>query len=72
MISIAGYIVSSLFVTLEYETFYMFLGLSRVANNQTDAKEMLDRRDIRNILLIAVACIFVVYVMVNLYKNLYW
>jgi len=51
--------VSSLFVTLEYETFYMLLGLSRVADNQTDALEMLDRRDIRKIMVIAVVGICV-------------
>lgn len=72
MISIAGYIVSSLFVTLEYETFYMILGLSRVASNQMEVEETFDRRDIRNILVIAVGWVFVVYVMVNLYKILFW
>jgi O-antigen ligase len=72
MISIAGYIVSSVFVTLEYETFYMLLGLSRIAHNHRDAKEILNRRDIRNILGIAIGWVFIVYVMVNFYKNLFW
>lgn len=51
-ISIVGYLVSAMFVTLEYETIYMLLALSAVFGRQLHMPCKVNRTDIRNICLI--------------------
>lgn len=59
LLSLGGYIVSSMFVTLEYETFYLLLGLCAGVGLLSGDPVRLTRRDIRNVLAV-VACWFVV------------
>jgi O-antigen ligase len=59
LIALGGYVVSAMFVTLEYETFYILLGLSAGTGLISGEPVRLTRRDARNILAI-VACWFVV------------
>ena len=49
-LSLAGYLISSMFVTLEYATFYLLLGLCAAAAMATGQRLMLTRKDLRNIL----------------------
>lgn len=51
-ISIIGYIVSSMFVTLEYETFYMLLGLCAAYGNKLENPIYFDQFHCKNILFI--------------------
>lgn len=44
-LSVAGYLLSSMFVTLEYETFYFLLALTAAAGNNLTAKPLFTRRD---------------------------
>jgi O-antigen ligase len=50
LIALGGYIVSSMFVTLEYETFYILLGLCVGAGLISGEPVRLSKRDLRNIL----------------------
>jgi O-antigen ligase len=45
-LSIAGYILSSLFVTLEYETFYFLLAIASAAGGSLRVEPTLARRDL--------------------------
>lgn len=58
-ISLAGYLISSMFVTLEYETFYLLLGLCAAAGMAGGRRVVLTRKDARNVLGLIV-CFFVV------------
>jgi O-antigen ligase len=58
LIALGGYVVSSMFVTLEYETFYLLLALCAAAGMAAGEPIRLSRRDARNVLAI-VACWFV-------------
>ncbi len=71
-VCIGGYIFSSLFVTLEYETYYMLLGLARTSVNGKISKALLHERDLKIIGLIAIAWIAMVYIGVNIYKVLFF
>jgi O-antigen ligase len=71
-ISIGGYILSSLFVTLEYETFYMLLGLARTSANGKISAGLLQKKDFKNIGLIAIVWIIIVYIGVNIYKIIFF
>jgi O-antigen ligase len=48
-ICVIGYLVSSLFVTLEYETWYFILALTAAVGNWTSTPTTIDRRDLINI-----------------------
>ena len=50
VLAILGYIVSAMFVTLEYETFYLLLAFGTVLGRQGDAVQ-LSRREIKIILI---------------------
>lgn len=45
-LSVAGYMLSSLFVTLEYETFYFLLALTAAVGNNLTARPLFTRRDL--------------------------
>jgi O-antigen ligase len=57
-ISLAGYMISSMFVTLEYETFYLLLGMCVGAGIASGENITLTGKDVRNIVGI-VGCWFV-------------
>ena len=67
-ISLAGYVVSSMFVTLEYETFYLLLGLSAATGMATGRRLMLRSKDVRNVL----AIIAVWFVLLKTYVVMYY
>jgi len=46
-LSVAGYILSSMFVTLEYETFYFLLALPAAVGNSLGARPSFTRQDFR-------------------------
>ena len=68
-VCIGGYIFSSLFVTLEYETFYMLLGLARTSVNGKISKGLLHERDLKLIGMIAIVWIMIVYIGVIFIKS---
>jgi O-antigen ligase len=72
VISIGGYILSSLFVTLEFETFYMLLGLARTSVNGKITEGLFHKRDLKLIGLIAIVWIVTVYIGVNIYKVVFF
>ena len=45
-LSLAGYLLSSMFVTLEYETFYFLLALAAAVGNNLETKPSFTRRDL--------------------------
>jgi O-antigen ligase len=59
MISIIGYIVSSFFVTLEYETFYMLLALCLVVGREVEREVAFTLKDFRNIICMGITWVFV-------------
>jgi O-antigen ligase len=54
LIALGGYVVSAMFVTLEYETFYLLLALTAAAGLAAGQKLMLTRKDAQYILGIVV------------------
>jgi hypothetical protein len=66
-LSIAGYIMSSMFVTLEYETFYFLLGLTAAVGNRLQAAPKFTERDFWTMSAIVVAFLVAVKATAMLY-----
>jgi O-antigen ligase len=66
LISIIGYIISSMFVTLEYETFYMLLGLCGFFGRQLSEKIEMDKYHFKNIFLMTFGWIILIKIFVTL------
>jgi O-antigen ligase len=71
-IGLIGYLVSSMFVTLEYETFYILLALAGVLGRQLKNQPEFARRHIKYIVFASLGWVALVYVFVNLYKLRYY
>jgi O-antigen ligase len=59
-LSIAGYLISSLFVTLEYETQYYLLALAAAAGRHAPSPPTFERRDL--LLVLGMAALFFVVI----------
>jgi putative inorganic carbon (hco3(-)) transporter len=66
-ICVIGYLVSSLFVTLEYETWYFILALTAAASNWTSTPTTIDRKDLINIGATSVAFFVLIKAFVMVY-----
>jgi len=71
-LAIAGYVVSSMFVTLEYETYYILLALGGVLGRGLKEPSRLTIRDIIIIGLACVGWVAVVYVYARWYGSQYF
>ena len=71
-IAIAGYLVSGMFVTLEYETFYVLMALASVAGRKLETQIIFAKRDLKIVAVASIAWIAIVYCMINFYKVLYY
>jgi hypothetical protein len=72
-IAIVGYINSSMFVTLEYETFYVLLALAGAGarNLPLDEKPLIRKKDLKLIAAASLVFLLIVYVGVNIFKVAY-
>jgi hypothetical protein len=66
-LSVVGYLISSMFVTLEYETYYFLLGLCSVAGKQLAEKIEFTWRDFRIIGSICIGWVLFIKTFVILY-----
>lgn len=66
-LSVVGYIISSMFITLEYETFYFLLGLCAALGLQLKQPTSFTEKDLRNLLAITVGWILIIKAFVMLY-----
>ena len=57
IICVIGYIANSMFVTLEYETFYFILALTRSLNRGDSDEITFDATDIKRVFYIAIGFI---------------
>jgi O-antigen ligase len=71
-IAVIGYLVSSMFVTLEYETFYILLALAGVLGRKLKKQPEFTRGQVKYIVLASMVWVACVYIFVNLYKLLYY
>ena len=67
IICIIGYIANSMFVTLEYETFYFILALSRSINNQENSDVEFNSVDVRRVVFIGIGF----YVLLKIFVRIY-
>jgi O-antigen ligase len=67
MLALIGYLVSSMFVTLEYETFYFLLALCTSISRLQPAAQSLEMRDIAKVLIFIGAWLMLVQIFVIRY-----
>ena len=67
ILCIIGYIANSMFVTLEYETFYFILALSRSLNNKKDDDMVFNYTDARRVVLIVIGFYIFLKIFVRIY-----
>lgn len=66
-ISLAGYLVSAMFVTLEYETLYFMIGMTAAVGHQLDHPVGLDRREMMLVGFLVLGFLFAVKLFTTLY-----
>lgn len=67
LISLVGYLVSSFFVTLEYETLYFMLGIVRSLCNQAGMEVKLSKQDFYNVAGMTLGLYIVMKIFISLY-----
>lgn len=64
---IVGYLLSAMFVTLEYETLYMLLGLCAAVGNRLSEPVRFEKRDFKIMAGVTVSWVLLIKVFVNIY-----
>lgn len=67
-IAIVGYLISAMFVSLEFETFYMLLGLCTIFDRQVKQRLKINPTHIRNIILITLTWLIVIKIFTVLFQ----
>jgi putative inorganic carbon (hco3(-)) transporter len=71
-VAIAGYVVSSMFVTLEYETFYFLLAIAGVLGRRLENPLRFGKRDLKIVVLMGLGWLAFTYGLINWYKLRYF
>jgi O-antigen ligase len=71
-ISIVGYVISSMFVSLEYETFYFLLAIAGALGRQLEKPFRFGMQDLKLVLLTGFTWLVVIYGLINWYKLRYF
>ena len=69
IICIVGYLANSMFVTLEYETFYFILAMARSLDSNNDEKLLFDGKDMLRVFYILVGFFATIKIFVQLYYS---
>ena len=67
IICIVGYLANSMFVTLEYETFYFILAMARSLDTNNDQQLVFDSNDIKRVIYIFIGFFIVMKIFVQMY-----
>ena len=67
IICIVGYLANSMFVTLEYETFYFILAMARSLDTNNDEQLVFDSNDIKRVIYIFIGFFILMKIFVQMY-----